>query len=602
MKAYLDTNTLRFILFDVVGLQEVLEQSRFTDHDEASVSMLLDAVLDLSDKEMYPYYREMDEQPARYEDGEIIVHPQVKRCLKLAGEMGLIAAPFDYEYGGMQLPYTVVSALAYIEEAANNHLPNYAGLTWGSANLIIHFGDDHLKQTYLPQMLEGIWNGTMCLTEPQAGSSLSDIKTKATPQGDHYLISGQKIFISGGDFKGAENVVHLLLARIEGAPEGTKGISLFVVPKHRPDEEGHLSFNDVNTIGDYQKMGQKGYCTTHLSFGDNGDCRGWLVGEPHQGLKYMFLMMNEARIAVGRGAAAIAMAASRASLQYARERPQGRLIEDSGSKDPGKEQTLIINHPDVRRMLMLQKAVTEGALYLVLLSSRFQDLSLTHADEEKRKYYGMLLDLLTPIAKTYPAEKGLISVSNGLQVLGGYGFCSDFVLQQYLRDIRIFSIYEGTTGIQSMDLLGRKVLSHKGKAVEALFAIMGETMERYSGVEELKPAVAKLGEAIALAQKTMAHLMQFARKGEFTRYLADATEFMDLFSTLVVGWLWLDMAGKAQHALESSDKTYSEDFYRSKINTMKYFYRYEMPSIRAKAEVLCSDTPPTLEAEKDILS
>ncbi|MGB5387589.1 MAG: acyl-CoA dehydrogenase family protein, partial [Eudoraea sp.] len=372
---YLDLDTLKFLLYEVHDLQNVLKQNRHDNYDLESIELFLNAVKDFADRELFPFFHEMDEQPARFEDGEIIVHPQVKNYIKKGGEMGLVSGLFDYDIGGMQLPGMVVTASAYIQETANNHLPGYIGLTLGAAELIVKFGSKELNDKFVPKMLTGDWTGTMCLTEPQAGSSLSDIATSAEPSGDGYNISGQKIFISGGDFKGVENVVHLLLARIKGAPAGTKGISLFVVPKNRESTNGELVSNDVTTFADFQKMGQKGYCTTHLFFGHNDDCKGWLVGEPNQGLKYMFMMMNGARIAVGRGAAAISMAAYQASLSYARERPQGRRITDTGKKDVHKEQTLIINHPDVKRMLMLQKVVAEGSLSLILLSSKYHDLS-----------------------------------------------------------------------------------------------------------------------------------------------------------------------------------------------------------------------------------
>ena len=583
---YLDLDTLKFLLYEVHDLQNVLKQNRHDNYDLESVELFLNAVKDFADRELFPFFHEMDEQPARFEDGEIIVHPQVKNYIKKGGEMGLVSGLFDYDIGGMQLPGMVVTASAYIQETANNHLPGYIGLTLGAAELIVKFGSKELNDKFVPKMLTGDWTGTMCLTEPQAGSSLSDIATSAEPSGDGYNISGQKIFISGGDFKGVENVVHLLLARIKGAPAGTKGISLFVVPKNRESTNGELVSNDVTTFADFQKMGQKGYCTTHLFFGHNDDCKGWLVGEPNQGLKYMFMMMNGARIAVGRGAAAISMAAYQASLSYARERPQGRRITDTGKKDVHKEQTLIINHPDIKRMLMLQKVVAEGSLSLILLSSKYHDLSQTHSDPEERERYSNLLEMLTPIAKTYPSEMGLISVSNGLQVLGGYGFCSDFILQQYYRDIRIFSIYEGTTGIQSLDLLGRKMTMNNGKGVKLLSdEIMNSIMDA-SKFEDLKPYAQKLGEALKLTQEVLQFLMEFAKKGDYERFLSDATVFMEFFGTIVVGWLWLDIAVKSQNAMVLSDTKYSSAFYESKIHAMKFYFKYEIPKTKALAEVL----------------
>ena len=597
---YIDLSTLKFLLYDVHHLNEVLNQERFQDYDRGSVDLFLNAVSDFSDKELYPYFEEMDANPAHFEDGEIHVHPQIPRYMEKAGEMGLAAALFDYDDGGLQMPGSVVTAAAYIQEAANNHLPGYLGLTFGAAELILHFGNEHLKKTYVPKMLSGAWNGTMCLTEPQAGSSLSDIVTTAVPDGDHYLISGQKIFISGGDYKGVDNVVHLLLARIKGAPSGTKGISLFVVPKHRPGDGDSLVFNDVNTVGDFQKMGQRGYCTTHLSFGDQKDCHGWLVGEPHQGLKYMFLMMNGARIAVGRGAAAIAMAAYRASLAYARERPQGRRLTSSGKKDVSRDQTLIINHPDVRRMLLTQKVIAEGALSLVLLSSKYQDLSLTHPEASERKKYHSLLELLTPVAKTYPAEKGLEAVSNGLQVLGGYGFCSDFILQQYFRDIRIFSIYEGTTGIQSMDLLGRKIPMEQGAALTYLAEEMGKTIKMAMAEEPLKPYAASLSGKTELMKKVLTHLIGYAGTGNYERFLADATVFMDFFGNILVGWLWLDMALHAQKALSEGETTREKGFYSGKIHAMQFYFTYELPKTEGLARVLLNTSDLTVSVEEGL--
>jgi len=599
---YIDLDTLKYLLYEVHDLQDVLDQSRYGDYDQESIELFLNAVKDFSDRELIPFFREMDEQPAHFKDGEIIVHPQVKNYMKKGGEMGLVSGLFDYEIGGMQLPGMVVTASAYIQETANNHLPGYLGLTLGAAELIVHFGSKELNEIFVPKMLAGAWSGTMCLTEPQAGSSLSDIVTSAEPTEDGYNISGQKIFISGGDYQGAENVVHLLLARIKGAPSGTKGISLFVVPKNRLSANGELTSNDVTTFADFQKMGQKGYCTTHLFFGHNDDCKGWIVGEPNQGLKYMFMMMNGARIAVGRGAAAISMAAYQASLSYARERPQGRSLTNTGKKDVQQEQTLIINHPDVKRMLLLQKVVAEGSLSLILLSSKYHDLSQTHSDPEERKRYSNLLEILTPIAKTYPSEMGLISVSNGLQVLGGYGYCSDFILQQYYRDIRIFSIYEGTTGIQSLDLLGRKVTMNNGKALQLLSAEIMKSIKEATEHDDLAPYAKKLGTTLSLTQEVLHFLMDFAKKGDYERFLSDATVFMEFLGNIVVGWLWLDIAIKAQNDMVLSDTKYLPAFYKSKIYAMKFYFKYEIPKTKALAEVLMDKQELTMANENQIFT
>lgn len=598
---YVDIETLKFLLYDVHNVQEVLDQERYAEYDKDSVDLFLNSVKDFSDKELFPYFREMDEQPAHFKDGEIVVHAQVNKYMKAGGEMGLIAGPFSYEHGGMQLPGIVSHAASFIQDAANNHLPGYIGLTVGAAELIAHFANKELNETYVPNMLTGQWGGTMCLTEPQAGSSLSDIVTSATPDGDSYKIHGQKIFISGGDYQGSENIVHLVLARIKGAPAGTKGISLFVVPKNRPTANG-LESNDVTTVADFQKMGQKGYCTTHLFFGDKEDCTGWLVGEANKGLKYMFLMMNGARIGVGRGAAAIATAAYHASLQYANERPQGRKLQSSGKKDASEAQTLIINHPDVRRMLLLQKVVSEGSLSLIMLTAKYQDLSIASASAEEREKYRLLLEIMTPMVKTYPSEMGKFSVDTGVQVLGGYGFCSDYILQQYLRDIRISAIYEGTTGIQSQDLLGRKITMEDGKALKLLSEEIQNSIKASMSHEALVPYAKKLGEKLALTQEVLQSLMGFAMKGDYQRFLADATPFMEFFSTIVMGWLWLDIGREAQHALVTGNSTHSSDFYESKINAMEFYFKYEIPKTSGLAEILMNDKALTLDTDKKIFA
>ncbi|MEL7021884.1 MAG: acyl-CoA dehydrogenase, partial [Bacteroidota bacterium] len=533
--------------------------------------MLLSSVKDIADKEFFPYFTAMDEQPVHYKDGKVIVHPQVGRIIKIAGENGWIGATFDYEKGGMQLPHILQNAANHILQAANNSAVGYLGLTSGAADLIGTFGSQELFDTYVPKMQAGEWAGTMALTEPQAGSSLSDITTTAYPQADgSYKIKGQKIFISGGDHEYAENFVHLTLARIEGAPKGTKGISLFVVPKHRPTAAGGLEYNDVFTAGDFQKMGQRGYATTHLVYGENDNCQGWLVGQPHNGLRYMFQMMNGARIDVGLTAASTATAAYYASLQYAKERPQGRKLTNDGKKNAKEEQTIIINHPDVRRMLLLQKAVSEGSLSLLLECSKYHDLSQA-LDGETAENCHDLLELLTPIAKTYPSEMGRISISNGLQVLGGYGFCMDFPLQQYYRDVRIMALYEGTTGIQSLDLLGRKMTMKNGKAVALLMQQVQETIATAMTHDELKPYAKQLAGKLEDTQKVFQHLLQFAMKGDYQTFLADATIFMEFASTIVMAWQWLKQATIAKQMLVTGSGKQGDEFYESKIHTMKFY-------------------------------
>ena len=598
---YIDFETLKFMLYEVHGLEKMLDKKRFEDYDKEAIDLFIESIKEFSDRELYPVFKEMDENPAYYKDGKIYVHEKVKTLMYQGGEMGIISASFDYKDGGMQMPLLAHTAAMFILEAANNHLPGYAGLTQGAAELIIHFADENLNKKYVPNMLSGKWGGTMCLTEPQAGSSLSDITTKATrTENGYFNISGQKIFISAGDNHFTENVVHLLLARIEGSPAGTKGISLFIVPKNRPNDTKSLDFNDVNTIGDFQKMGQKGYCTSHLSFGDNNDCRAWLVGEENKGLYYMFLMMNAARIAVGRGASAIATAAYHASLNYANERPQGRKLSASGKKNPDEKPSLIIEHPDVRRMLLLQKSMSEGSMSLVFLAAKYYDLENTAETKEEKYKYKTLLDMIIPVAKTYPSEAGNISVSNGIQVLGGYGFCSDFILQQYYRDIRISSIYEGTTGIQSQDLLGRKITMENGKGLELLSTEIIKSISKANKDDDLKIYSAMLSEKLDLTQKVLKKLMPLALKGDYERFLADASVFMEFFSLIIISWSWLDIAIVAKNQLEKNN--FDQKLLKGKLEAMKYFFLYELPKTTGLAEVLMNLSDVTIKKEDDYLS
>ena len=598
---YIDLSTLKYLLYDVHQAEDLLHKDRFNEYDKTSIDIFIDSVKTFSDNSLFPFIKEMDEKPAYFEDGKIIIHPQFEEIFKTAGDMGLVSAMNNFEDGGLQLPAVVFHAANFIMEAANNHVPGYFGLTAGSANLILSFGNQYLKDTFAPSMLNLTWGGTMCLTEPQAGSSLSDISTTAKPTDkDYYIIKGQKIFISSGDHQFADNFVHLVLARIDGAPKGTKGVSLFVVPKNRIDKEGNLIYNDAAIEGEFEKMGQKGYCTTHIVFGDKNDCRGWLVGEPNKGLYYMFQMMNEARIATGRMGTAIATAAYFSSLKYANERPQGRKLNKTGQKNIQEEQTIIINHPDIKRMLLEQKAIVEGSLSLVLETAALVDKEKTSTSKEEKENYNLLLELLTPVTKTYPAEKGIKSTSNAVQILGGYGFCTDFMPQQYYRDIRIISIYEGTTGIQSLDLLGRKITMNNGKALELLGIEIYKSIKKASQFKELEKYAVQLEKNLILVQKVVKALIPFALKGNYERYLADATIFMELFGSVVIGWQWLKIATDASKKLEIGSLEKTKEFYTSKITTMKFFYTYELVKTKSLADIMMNEEEITIKASADL--
>jgi butyryl-CoA dehydrogenase len=597
MAKYYSLRNLRFLVREVFQAAEITKYSHFSHLDAESLEMIFDSAVQIADTIAYPAAEIMDKEQAEFANGSVTVHPAVEKYIKAMGDSGLLGAAGSLEMGGSQLPVMSQTATGFVLSAANNSITMFTGLTAGAANLISSFGSQELKDTYLPKMYEGKWQGTMCLTEPQAGSSLHYITSSATPQADGtYKIKGHKIYISAGDHQFTENVVHLYLARIDGAPAGTKGISLFVVPKKRL-ENGQLVDNDVKTIGIFHKMGQKGTPAIHLETGSNGGTIGYLVGEPHKGLTYMFQMMNEARIGVGITGAAIASNVYYASLQYANERPQGQKLTIKG-QDPNAPQTLIINHPDVKRMLLFQKAIVEGSLSLIMQVSKYADLAHVLEGEEKEKYQ-LLLDFLTPVVKTYPTEAGQQSVSQGLQIFGGGGYCTDFGVERLYRDIRITTIYEGTTGIQSQALLGRNIIMKNGKAAMLYFQEVQNTIKEASTYDSLKKYAGKLTEATQTIQKVTQHLVGFAMKGETERFLADATLYMEMFGIAAVGWQWLLQGIVAQQALLKGGLTEEDtQFYESKIHTLKFFFAYELPKISYLATRLLDDEVLTCESEK----
>lgn len=582
---FISLRNLRFLLYEHLDTEALTTHPYFADHSRETFDMVLETAMRMGRGILFPALAEMDKKPPEFREGRVFVHPVVATLLKACGDGGWIGAQAPYDVGGQQIPHTIMTAFRGIFAAANYSASVYPFLTAGAAHLILSFGAKELIDTYVPKMFAGQWQGTMALTEPQAGSSLTDLKTTAYPTAEgYYKIKGQKIFISCSDYESTGNVVNLLIARIEGAPPGVKGISLFVVPKKRPDGRGGLVGNDVTCMGIYHKLGYRGAPITQLSFGDGGDCRGWLVGEPHKGLRCMFQMMNEARVDVGMGAAAIASAAYCASLDYARQRPQGRPVS---GKDPSAPQVPIIEHPDVRRMLLFQRAVVEGSLSLICQCAQYVDLALVTAGEEKEKYE-LLLDLLTPVAKSYPAEMGILSVSQGLQCLGGYGYCDEFPLEQYYRDVRIHPIHEGTTGIQGMDLLGRKVVMKDGKAFLLFLAELDRAIAAARAIPDCAPQAEALAAAAETLKEATASLTGLAMQGEIELFLADATLYLECFGIVAVAWQWLLQAVTAAKAVASGPGDADADFYRGKIHTCRYFFAYELPKIGGLAARLKS--------------
>ncbi len=594
---FVSKRNLDFLLYEVHGVERLSSLPYFEDHTRETYDLVMDTALKLARNLMYPYLREMDEKAPVLEDGQVKVHPVVKTMMKEWGEGGWISSAMPYEAGGQQLPVTVHMACNYVFAAANFPATGYSGLTTGAAHLILTYGTNDLAETYIPRMFAGEWQGTMALTEPQAGSSLSDITTRAEPtEQGYYKIRGQKIFISAGDHDGVENVIHMMLAKIKGAPPGVKGISLFLVPKKRLKSDGALEPNDLTVATVYHKLGYRGCPITQLSMGENDDCRGYLIGEPHKGLTYMFQMMNEARIGVGMQATAIASAAYYASLEYAKERPQGRRLS---GKDPTLPQIPIIEHADIRRMLLFQRAVTEGALSVILQCAMYTDLARTENTEQKERYE-LLLDLLTPVAKSYPSENGIMAVSQGLQILGGYGYCQEFPLEQYYRDIRIHPIHEGTTGIQALDLLGRKVVMKNGQALRVYLEEVQAIIQDALAHEALRPYAERLKEALEKLQTVTMHRVQFALQGDVEKFLADATLYLEFFGIIAIAWQWLIQGLVAQKGLAADCSALDRQFYEGKLHTMRYFFHYEVPKTLGLAARLMESDRLTVDMSSAI--
>ena len=587
---FFSKQNLSFTLNEVLGIEKLTHYPYFQEHTIETFEMVLDSAEAIATKMLRPLLTEMDRIEPQLVGGQIKIRPGMKAIIDKFGADGWINAGFTFDEGGQQLPTIILNSAAFIFQSANYSASVFPFLTTGAANLIRTFGNSFLQETFLPNMYSGKWQGTMALTEPDAGSSLSDISTaaEATEKVGVYKITGQKIFISAGDHDMCENIVHLMLAKIKGGPAGAKGISLFVVPKYKISKVNGLISNDVNTTGIYHKMGYKGAPIAHLTMGTDNNCEGYLVGEAHQGLKYMFQMMNEARLGVGMNAVAIASAAYYASLEYAKTRLQGRLISD---KDVSKPQVPIVAHADVKRMLLFQKAIVEGSLSLILQCSKYADLSHVTENKEKEKFE-LLLDLLTPIAKSYPSEMGCLATSAAVQILGGAGYTTDFPVEQYYREARIHPIHEGTTGIHGMDLLGRKILMKKGKALEYYVEELINTIQQASLELTLKPYSEKLKKYLEKASITTQNLLNSAENNT-EAFMADATLYLEMLGILTIGWQWLTQGIAANNSLKNRDL--DSDFYNGKLQTLAYFYEYELIKIDYLTERLLSKKQVTIE-------
>lgn len=573
-----DDRDIDFLLYDAFDSEALCKLPYFAEHSRQTFELFLSATRKLAREVVFPTYKPMDEFGARFERGNVVVHPAVRQLIPMFAELGILNATRPSAVAGQQLPFSVSALASAYLMAANLSAYGYCMLTSGAAHLIETFGSRQLQEQFMRPMYAGQFTGTMALTEPQAGSSLADVLTRATPtDAGHYLISGNKVFISGGEHDAAENIVHLTLARIAGAPAGIHGVSLFVVPQRRI-AGGKLVANDCRAAGVFHKLGWRGIPSIALNFGEDGDCHGYLVGEPNKGIQYMFQMMNEARINIGIHGVATASVAYRTALDYARTRTQGRLAGSTTDT----AQVPIIEHADVRRMLLRQKAIVEGGLALVVATARYQDLARHATDTGERARAQLLLDLLTPIVKTFPAERGFEANALALQIHGGYGYTSEYLPEAWLRDQKLNSIHEGTTGIQSVDLVGRKVIRNEGQAIRALGEEIARTIARARATSVPDAQCAAVERAFQQMLVLSQHLVMLSRS-DSEASLRHSVDYMEALSITVIGWMWLINATAAHERLHSAatDRDHSE----GKLCTADYWFQTELPRVAHLCEL-----------------
>ena len=595
MSTILSARDLEFLLFEWLDVENLSARPRFAEHDRESYDALLALCEEIATEHFATHYRKSDTEEPEFDGEKVRLIPEIEAALQKFARADLMGLTIDEEHGGLQLPHVVASACMAWFTAANIGTAAYSFLTVANAGLLLAHGTPEQVERYVQPMLEGRFFGTMTLSEPHAGSSLGDVTTRAVPADDGtHRIFGSKMWISGGDHEMGDNIVHLVLAKLPDAPVGSRGISLFIVPKHLVGEDGTIGErNDVVLAGINHKLGSRGTVNTAPVFGSGAftprgaaGAVGFLVGEPHKGLSYMFHMMNAARLGVGMSATTTAYTAYLKSLDYARTRPQGRSLT---AADPAGPQVPIIQHADVRRMLLAQKSYVEGALALNLYCSRLLDEQASAEDDAERTEVGRLLDVLTPIAKSWPSQWGQESCSLAIQVLGGSGYTRDHDLEAHWRDQRLNPIHEGTHGIQALDLLGRKILGGGGVALMALAGRIEQTVARAGGLggepaayaDALKAAVDRLGEVT----------VGLAGLGDPDRMLANATVYLEAAGHVVIAWMWLEQL------VAVGERT--GDFYDGKRAAARYFFRWELPKVAPKLDLLASGDTTTLEMRED---
>jgi len=583
----LNQRDIDFLLYEFLDTESLLSRARYAEHSRESFDATINGAKNIAEKYYADHYHKGDAEEPIFEGNSVTLIPEIQTAWDATVEFGLLGASYDFEEGGVQLPEVICKVCGTYIQAANSGSSGYYFVTAAASNVIRAFGNEEQKSLFLSSMMDGRSAGTMALTEPAQGSTLGDITTSATLQSDKsYRIRGQKIYISNGDHSLSDNIIHLVLARIEGAPKGTRGISLFIVPKFLVNTDGTIGErNDVALAGLLHKMGNRSATSTVLNFGEQQGAVGYLIGEPHQGLRYMFQMMNDLRIGVGLGASALAYRGYLHALDYARERPQGRL---PSNKDPQAPQVKIIEHADVRRMLLAQKSYAEGSLALCLYAASLAEDIKTASSAADREHARLVLDFLTPIVKSFPSKYGCISNDLAIQVLGGSGYIRDYPVEQLYRDQRLNPIHEGTEGIHGLDLLGRKVSSNNGKSYQLFINVVENTLAEAADIPEVAHFVPPIMEAISRTKRVTESLL-YTIKENPDLGLANATIYLDMFGQVVMSWIWLKQAVTATRKLNQnqSEKADSEfNFYQGKLYAAQYFISRELPQTVEKAALL----------------
>jgi alkylation response protein AidB-like acyl-CoA dehydrogenase len=589
---------IRFILYEQLGIERLCQSDKFKDFSKETFDMVLEEGAKLAAEVISPLNAIADKEGCIYEKGKVKVPEAFHEAFKKFCEGGWISASVDAEAGGQGLPDSVSLATYEMFVGACLSFTSYPGLTRGCAHLIESFGKSEQKQLYLGKMYSGQWTGTMCLTESQAGSAVGDVKTMAKKEGDHYLLRGTKIFITAGDHNLTENIIHAVLARTENAPPGVKGLSLFIVPKVRINVDGSLGeLNDVNCGGIEHKMGLKGSATCTLNFGDEGKCHGYILGQENQGIQLMFQMMNELRLGAGLNGVALGNLAYLYALKYAKERIQG--VEITKMKDPNAPRVPILKHPDVRRMLMTMKTYAEGLRALIYRTAYYADLARVAKDPEEKESCENMIDLLTPIVKAYSTDMGFRITEWAIQVHGGYGYCGEYPVEQLCRDVKLGSIYEGTNGIQAMDLVGRKLSLKRGTLFMRWVKEVNEFIEKHKADPVFGTAVGQLEQAKNTLVNVSMHFGKSAATGDLLYPMLHACPYLELFGEVELAYVLLDQAIIAQNRLQTIfqkagattdeakakvlDDQADAAFYSGKIHSADFFCSNILPKVQATA-------------------